>query len=153
MNSSRSRNQARTIIPVSFRAARRETPDVPYVPSPEDLALHGARVLGFATASRIAGRYGLDPGAVQELLAGPRGERMVRVTQQPGLVAARIAEVLWRRGYTGDQGCSLGCPGLGRDPTMIGPLSRSILRRFWLKILRANETAPVAPTHQPHQYQ
>jgi hypothetical protein len=25
-------------------------------------------VLGFATESRIAGRYGLDPGAVQELL-------------------------------------------------------------------------------------
>jgi hypothetical protein len=27
-----------------------------------------ARVLGFATASRIADRYGLDPSAVQELL-------------------------------------------------------------------------------------
>ena len=41
---------------------------MPYVSAPEDLALHGARVLGFATASRIAGRYGLDLGAVQELL-------------------------------------------------------------------------------------
>ncbi len=36
--------------------------------APEDLALHGARVLGFATASRIAGRYSLDVGAVGESL-------------------------------------------------------------------------------------
>jgi hypothetical protein len=41
---------------------------VPYVSAPEDLALHGARLLGLATASRIAGRYGLGPGTVQELL-------------------------------------------------------------------------------------
>ncbi len=41
---------------------------MPYVSEAEDLALHGARVLGFARASRIAGRYGLDPGIVQELL-------------------------------------------------------------------------------------
>ncbi len=41
---------------------------MPYGSAPEDLALHGVRVLGFVTASRIAGRYGLDPGAVQELL-------------------------------------------------------------------------------------
>ena len=36
--------------------------------APEDLALHGARVLGFATASRIACRYGLDAGATGESL-------------------------------------------------------------------------------------
>jgi hypothetical protein len=36
--------------------------------APEDLALHGLRVLGFATASRIAGRYGLDAGAAGESL-------------------------------------------------------------------------------------
>ncbi len=41
---------------------------MPYVSGAGDLALHGARVLGFATASRIAGRYGLGPGIVQELL-------------------------------------------------------------------------------------
>ncbi len=33
-----------------------------------DLALHGVRVLGFPTSSRIAGRFGLSPGAVQEAL-------------------------------------------------------------------------------------
>src|SRR5215471_6004969 len=42
--------------------------DVAYVSAPEDLALHGVRVLGFATASRIAGRYGLDAGTVGESL-------------------------------------------------------------------------------------
>jgi hypothetical protein len=36
--------------------------------APEDLALHGARALGFATASRIAGRYGLDAVATGESL-------------------------------------------------------------------------------------
>jgi hypothetical protein len=34
----------------------------------EDLALHGLRVLGYAEAPRIAGRYGLDRGIVQEYL-------------------------------------------------------------------------------------
>jgi hypothetical protein len=34
----------------------------------DDLVLHGARVLGFPTSSRIADRYGLDAAAVGELL-------------------------------------------------------------------------------------
>jgi hypothetical protein len=36
--------------------------------TPDDLALHGVRVLGFATAARVAARYGLDAGSVEELL-------------------------------------------------------------------------------------
>jgi hypothetical protein len=39
-----------------------------YVSSVGDLVLHGPRVLGFASASRIAARYGLDSGTVDELL-------------------------------------------------------------------------------------
>ena len=39
-----------------------------YVSAPDDLALHGARILGFATASRIAGRYGLDISTTSEYL-------------------------------------------------------------------------------------
>ncbi|MUN35703.1 transcriptional regulator [Actinomadura litoris] len=39
-----------------------------YPSVPEDLALHGVRVLGFPTASRVAARYGLDADAVQEAL-------------------------------------------------------------------------------------
>ena len=37
--------------------------------------LHGTRVLGFATATRIAARFALDPGAVEDLLLdfGVRG--------------------------------------------------------------------------------
>jgi hypothetical protein len=41
---------------------------VAYVSAPDDLALHGARVLGFPTAARIAVRYGLDASLVQETL-------------------------------------------------------------------------------------
>jgi hypothetical protein len=34
----------------------------------EDLTLHGLRVLGFPAASRVAGRYGLPLGMVEEAL-------------------------------------------------------------------------------------
>ncbi|HEV2372866.1 MAG TPA: transcriptional regulator [Streptosporangiaceae bacterium] len=39
-----------------------------YVSAADDLALHGARILGFATASRIAGRFGLDTATTSEYL-------------------------------------------------------------------------------------
>lgn len=39
-----------------------------YRSAPDDLALHGVRTLGFATAARIALRYGLDDAAVDESL-------------------------------------------------------------------------------------
>lgn len=47
----------------------------PYVSAPEDLVLHSTRVLGYATTTRIAGRLGLDPGVVEDLLLdfGVRG--------------------------------------------------------------------------------
>jgi len=40
----------------------------PHESAAEDLALHGLRVLGYAEAPRIAARYGLDPGIVQEYI-------------------------------------------------------------------------------------
>lgn len=39
-----------------------------YRSTPQDLALHGVRVLGFSTASRIAARYGLPADTVEETL-------------------------------------------------------------------------------------
>ena len=39
-----------------------------YESAPEDLALLGARVLGFPGASRIAARYGLNLPVVEEAL-------------------------------------------------------------------------------------
>jgi hypothetical protein len=39
-----------------------------YLSAPEDLVLHGPRVMGFASARRVAARYGLDPDLVHELL-------------------------------------------------------------------------------------
>jgi hypothetical protein len=39
-----------------------------HVSDPDDLALHGTRVLGFASASRIASRFGIDAAVVQEAL-------------------------------------------------------------------------------------
>jgi hypothetical protein len=51
---------------------------VAYRSAPGDLALHGVRVLGFPSASRVAGRYGLDPGTVQELLLDHEARGWVR---------------------------------------------------------------------------
>jgi hypothetical protein len=39
-----------------------------YVSAPDDLALHGVRVLGFAAAPRVATRYGLDADLVHQAL-------------------------------------------------------------------------------------
>lgn len=39
-----------------------------HVSAPDDLALHGVRVLGFATTSRIAARYRLDDDLVNDVL-------------------------------------------------------------------------------------
>jgi hypothetical protein len=41
---------------------------VTHVCDPLDLTLHGVRVLGYATAARVAGRYRLDAAVVEEAL-------------------------------------------------------------------------------------
>jgi hypothetical protein len=55
-----------------------------YQSTAEDLALHGLRVLGFAAAPRIAGRYRLDPGEVQEYLLDHEARGWVRRTRFGG---------------------------------------------------------------------
>jgi hypothetical protein len=57
---------------------------MPHESAVEDLALHGLRVLGFAAAPRIAGRYGLDPGEVQEYLLDHQARGWVRKTSFSG---------------------------------------------------------------------
>ncbi|HEX7745956.1 MAG TPA: transcriptional regulator [Micromonosporaceae bacterium] len=46
--------------------------------APDDLVLHGSRVLGFASSSRIAARFGLDAGIVDELLLDHEARGWVR---------------------------------------------------------------------------
>ncbi len=41
---------------------------MPHLSNPEDLALHGVRVLGFPTTARVAHRYQIESGTVEELL-------------------------------------------------------------------------------------
>jgi hypothetical protein len=41
---------------------------VAYQSAPDDLALHGVRVLGFPTTARLASRYRLDAAAAEEVL-------------------------------------------------------------------------------------
>ena len=40
----------------------------PYVSTTEDLALHGVRILGFASSGRVAARFGLAADEVDEML-------------------------------------------------------------------------------------
>lgn len=49
-----------------------------YRSAPGDLALHGVRVLGFPTTSRVAVRYGLQPDMVGELLLDFQASGWVR---------------------------------------------------------------------------
>jgi hypothetical protein len=51
---------------------------VAYVSNQEDLTLHGVRVMGFPTASRVADRYRLDAGTVEELLLDFEAKGWVR---------------------------------------------------------------------------
>jgi hypothetical protein len=51
---------------------------------PEDLALHGVRVLGFPTAARIASRFGLDARAAQESLLDFEARGWARLTSFAG---------------------------------------------------------------------
>ena len=55
-----------------------------YESDPLDLALHGPRVLGFASASRVAARYGLGVGAVDEALKDFEARGWVRYTSFSG---------------------------------------------------------------------
>ena len=63
--------------PCALRETAVVTATLPYPSSAEDLALHGPRVLGFASASRIAARYGLDTGLVRELLLDHQARGLV----------------------------------------------------------------------------
>lgn len=57
---------------------------MPHESAAEDLALHGLRVLGYAEAPRIAVRYGLDRGDVQEYLLDHQARGWVRRTSSGG---------------------------------------------------------------------
>lgn len=56
-----------------------------HVSAVEDLALHGPRVLGFASAARVAARYRLDPDVVHELLLDHEARGWVQHTGFGGL--------------------------------------------------------------------
>ncbi|HEY7430425.1 MAG TPA: transcriptional regulator [Streptosporangiaceae bacterium] len=69
-----------------------------HVSTAADLALHGVRILGFAAASRVAGRYGLDPATVEELLLDCEARGWAR-----------------RTSFAGSSGWSLTDAGRGED--------------------------------------
>lgn len=63
-----------------------------YQSDPQDLALHGPRVLGFASASRVAARYGLDADTVDETLHDFEAQGWVRHTTFAGSSGWSITE-------------------------------------------------------------
>jgi hypothetical protein len=60
--------------------------------SPELLALHGVRVLGFAAAGEVAARYRLDAGQVGELLLDDEARGWVRRSEFAGLAGWSITD-------------------------------------------------------------
>lgn len=56
----------------------------PHLSRPEDLTLHGPRVLGFATSARVAAHFGLDPGLVEETLRDFEARGWVRYSDFAG---------------------------------------------------------------------
>lgn len=56
----------------------------PHASAPDDLALHGPRVLGFASASRVATRWGLPAPVVADLLLDHEARGFVRHTSFGG---------------------------------------------------------------------
>ena len=59
-------------------------PGMPYESALDDLVLHGPRVLGYATARRVASRFGLDPDKTEELLLDYEANGWVRNTSFAG---------------------------------------------------------------------
>jgi hypothetical protein len=92
----------------------------PYLSAPEDLALHGPRVLGFAAPSRIAGRYGLDAAVVAEFLLDHEARGWVRSSS-----------------FAGSSGWSLTDAGRGEDE-----------RRLAAELASAGARDTVAGAHQ-----
>jgi len=64
-----------------------------YASAPGDLALHGVRVLGFPTTSRVADRYGLDTCTVQELLLDHEARGWVRYLSFAGSSGWSLTDV------------------------------------------------------------
>jgi hypothetical protein len=60
--------------------------------SPELLALHGVRVLGFASTAQVAGRYRLDAAAVEEHLLDDQARGWVRWSEFAGHAGWSITE-------------------------------------------------------------
>lgn len=67
-------------------------PRTPYLSHPEDLALHGPRVLGFASATRVARRYGLDPDETGELLLDHEARGLVQHSSFAGSSGWSVTE-------------------------------------------------------------
>ncbi|WP_030177094.1 hypothetical protein [Spirillospora albida] len=64
----------------------------PYVSADDDLVLHGPRVLGFASPSRIGARFRLDTALVEELLLDHEARGWVSATSFAGSSGWSITE-------------------------------------------------------------
>src|SRR5256885_1013592 len=67
--------------------------DVAYASAPDDLVLHGVRVLGFPTAARVAGRYGLEAGPTGETLLDFEARGWVRQLSFGGTAGWSLTEI------------------------------------------------------------
>lgn len=89
------RSPRSSAAPTSTRASSdlgRKLRGMPYESAPDDLVLHGPRVLGYATARRIANRFGLDTDKTEELLLDYEAHGWVRHTTFAGRSGWSVTE-------------------------------------------------------------
>jgi hypothetical protein len=69
-----------------------------YRSAPEDLVLHGPRILGFVTPSQVAARFGLDPDLVEELLLDHQARGWVAYSEFAGSAGWHVTDAGRREG-------------------------------------------------------
>jgi hypothetical protein len=96
----------------------------PYPSEPALLALHGARVLGFAPAGRIAARFGLETAIVEELLLDDEAHGWVTRSEFAATSGWSITE---RGRIENERQLAAELDGLGTRP-IVAALHRDFLR-------------------------
>jgi hypothetical protein len=66
--------------------------DVAHLSTPDDLALHGVRVLGFPTSSRVGDRFGIDVEVVEDALLDFEARGWVRHVSFAGTSGWSVTE-------------------------------------------------------------
>lgn len=118
-----------------------------YVSAPGDLALHGVRVLGFPAASRIAARYRLDAGTVEEALLDFEARGWVRQLSFGGSAGWSLTDsgrAEGERRLAAELGEAAALDAVTRAHATFGPLNRRLGEACTKWQIRPSRADPMA---------